>query len=390
MRRLAADIIFPITSAPVTDAVLIVSDEHNIIGIEPRSNFLESEIEMYTGALVPGFINTHCHLELSHLKNVLPQKTGLIDFVSAIPAQRNFPQEVIHAAIEKADTEMWNSGISVVGDIANKQDTFSIKAKSKIHYHTFVELLAIDPAKASLAFSNGLQLMQIAKSMGINASLVPHAPYSVSDKLMQMIYRQCSENGTACSIHFLESAEENIFIKTGAGGFKQLYENLNMPLEFSPSGKLCVESVLPNLLPDVNTLLVHNTYADMYDVTFAETLHPNLFWCLCPNANMFIENRLPDVKMLRENVQYITIGTDSLASNHTLSVLDELQVLQKHIPELTTTELLRWATLYGAKFLNLEKTYGSFDTGKTPGVVNIPDFDPTTMQLQDCHSIRLI
>ncbi|MFN3938988.1 MAG: amidohydrolase family protein [Chitinophagales bacterium] len=389
MRRLAADIIFPVSTPPVLDSVLLLSDEEKIIGIHPRADFLDSEIEIFHGALVPGFVNTHCHLELSHLKNVLPQKTGLIDFLSEVPSQRLHSDEVILAAIEEADNEMWKEGIVAVGDISNNDISFAAKAKSKIHFHTFIELLALDTEKASAVFDKGLQLLQQARSMGLHTSLAPHAPYTVSTALMQLIFQHCYTNSLPTTLHFLESAEENVFFKNGTGGFRQLYANLQLPLRFTPTNKLCVESVLPNLHPQVRTLLVHNTYASYYDVAFAENIHPHIFWCVCPNANLYIENRLPDVSILMQNVRYITIGTDSLASNHTLSVMEELKTLQKHFPQLTAETLIRWATLYGAKFLNLQETLGSFDTGKKPGVVLLRDYNPANGSLRNCSPVRI-
>ena len=135
-----------------------------------------------------------------------------------------------------------------------------------------------------------------------------------------------------------------------------------------PTGKTALESLLPDFDPQVKTLLVHNTIATEWDAEWAEDIHPNLFWCFCPNANLFIEDRMPDIPMLMKHVQYITIGTDSLASNHGLSILEELISIQNKFPEIKTNDLLRWGTLYGAKFLGIDDRFGSFDKGKKPGV----------------------
>jgi len=121
------------------------------------------------------------------------------------------------------------------------------------------------------------------------------------------------------------------------------------------------------------TLLVHNTFTSKADVEFAEAYHPNLYWCLCPNANLYIENRLPDVDMLRNAGVKITLGTDSLASNNRLSIFAEMQTLQINFG-IDFDDLLKWGTINGAEFLGVEERYGSLEPGKRPGI-NLVDFE---------------
>jgi cytosine/adenosine deaminase-related metal-dependent hydrolase len=127
---------------------------------------------------------------------------------------------------------------------------------------------------------------------------------------------------------------------------------------------------LPQLSKKVNTLLVHNTFSNKADIDFAQKEHQKLYWCLCPNANLYIENALPNVEVLKEESVKITLGTDSLASNHQLNILSEMQTLQEH-KNVSFEELLKWATLNGAEFLEIESQYGSLEIGKKPGVVLI-------------------
>ena len=115
-------------------------------------------------------------------------------------------------------------------------------------------------------------------------------------------------------------------------------------------------------------ILVHNvaTTAEDLDQT---TGGPELYFCLCPNANLYISGQLPDVELLTARGCRMVIGTDSLASNHRLSVLEELKTLQRAFPRLDTAELLGWATLNGARALQMEGRLGGFSPGKRPGVV---------------------
>ncbi|MBC8173539.1 MAG: amidohydrolase family protein [Chitinophagales bacterium] len=391
MRKIAGDIIYPITSKPVTDQVMLVSDAGQIIGFRDRKEFTEGEIETYRGALVPGFVNTHCHLELSHLKNKFPEKTGLIDFLLHVTKLRTEESEVKQAAIDVAEQEMNMHGIVAVGDMSNTTDSFKTKARGKLYYHTFIELISLDPFNVYKVMEQGEKLLASARSYGIHASLAPHAPYSVSSELLKMIARHCYENGKPTTIHMLECADENLFFYTGGGGFKKLYTELNISLKnFSPSERSSSETILPLFNRHTKTQLVHNTYATVWDIAWAEDMHPNLFWCLCPQANLYIENKLPDITLLKNNVEFITIGTDSLASNHRLSVLDELMIIQKHFPSIQADDLFRWSTLYGAKFLGIEEKYGSFDTGKFPGVNLIKDFNAETRTFRGKEKVQKI
>ena len=142
MRRITADIIYPITSNPLTDHVLLLEDDGTILNIQPLSEFDETTVEKFSGALVPGFINTHCHIELSHLKDKFPEKTGLPEFLNLVTAQREHNEEIMLNAISSAEKEMIKNGIVAVGDISNLPLSFSQKAKRNLYYHTFIELIS--------------------------------------------------------------------------------------------------------------------------------------------------------------------------------------------------------------------------------------------------------
>jgi cytosine/adenosine deaminase-related metal-dependent hydrolase len=135
---------------------------------------------------------------------------------------------------------------------------------------------------------------------------------------------------------------------------------------------------------------VHNTVSEQQDIDFVQQYFNHAYWCLCPNANLYIEKQLPDIELFRRNNCRITIGTDSLASNHTLSILDEIKSIHQYFPQIPLTELLKWSTLNGAEFLGQEQKLGSFVKGKRPGVVLIENADLQTLQLKPETTSRLI
>lgn len=373
---LSASWVYPVSSPPLKNGVVAVEDDGTIIRLLTAEEAATRNIKpdhYNRGVLVPGFINTHCHLELSHLIGKIPEHTGLPGFVQQVMQQRSATDAEIEIAMDAADTEMYAKGIVAVGDISNQARSKAVKLKSKIYYHTFVEAMGFNPARAAEIISNAAAIKYAFAPL--KATIVPHAPYSVSAELFKEIY---STSGTAddiISIHNQETPEENAFFETKTGHFLKLYEFLGLDISFfEAGGKSSIQTYLPLLSAAAKTLLVHNTFTSKADLEFAAALHTNLYWCLCPNANLYIENRLPDIQLLREKGLNITLGTDSLASDHQLSILDEMKVLQEQAA-VPFEELLRWATYNGASFLGVEQQFGSFESGKIPGINLIEDME---------------
>ena len=118
-------------------------------------------------------------------------------------------------------------------------------------------------------------------------------------------------------------------------------------------------------------IFVHNTFTTTTDIEVAQTLLKNVYWCLCPNANLYIENTLPDIAMLAKHGNTICIGTDSLASNHQLSILAELQAIKDHYPSIDWETLLRWGTFNGSLALQMNDIAGTIEPGKQPGLMHL-------------------
>ena len=125
VRKISAHTIYPVSSSPIENGVVIVDENGKIIAIDTLENHDKTEIEFFDGVIVPGFINAHCHLELSHLNGVAQTGTGLIDFISQVIKNRNHSPEIIQEAIEREEKNMIDSGIVAVGDISNTTDTFA-------------------------------------------------------------------------------------------------------------------------------------------------------------------------------------------------------------------------------------------------------------------------
>ena len=353
---------------------VLVIKENGIIESIIEETEAGDGIEYFDGIICPGFVNAHCHIELSHLKRKIPKHTGLVNFVHQVMKERTAGKEAKIAAMQTAAEEMYNSGTIAVGDICNTADSILIKQNSLLHWHNFVEVSGFVGATAQKRYDAAIEIKEIFDSKLKIAeqqnTVVPHAPYSVSKKLFEFI-NNTSANKTI-SIHNQECAAENELYLNKSGGFLELYSNVGIDIaDFKPTGKRSLESWLPSLKQQQKIILVHNTFTKKDDLHFAANYKgiETLYYCLCPNANLYIENSLPDVEMmLQENCKMI-FGTDSYASNDQLNIFEEIKTICKNFPTISLATVLQWATINGAKALEIDKVAGSFEPGKKPGVV---------------------
>jgi cytosine/adenosine deaminase-related metal-dependent hydrolase len=389
-RKFKADDIFTGTAFTGAGKVLIMNEDGRTEGIVEEADAGEG-IEAVEGMISPGFINAHCHLELSHMKGMIAEGTGLVDFVQAVMSSRGGAAEEIQQAIKDAEQEMYNNGIVAAGDICNTTDTIAAKSSSKIHWHNFIEVSGFVDAAAQKRFDAAEEILKAFKDFAkppsgfstadgastLNLepstfnSLSPHAPYSVSKTLFGLL-NEATEN-QLITIHNQESKAEDELYKAGKGKFLELYKNFGIDISsFVPTGKSSFETWTNYFDKNQLIISVHNTFTNESDLHSSFNTHHSSFnFCLCPNANLYIERSLPPVEMLMNNGCSIALGTDSYASNHQLDIASEINVLRRNFPQIPLEKMLQWATLNGAKALQMENMLGSFEKGKIPGVLQL-------------------
>ena len=377
-RKISADKIYPIVSSPIENGVVIVDESGKIISIDSIYNHDKSEVEFFDGVIVPGFINAHCHLELSHLKGIAQTGTGLIDFISQVIKNRNHSQEIIQQAIQSEEKNMIDSGIVAVGDISNTTDTFAQKQKENLHYYTFVEYFDLfqEENTKNVIGQYDVVFDQLTETSKNKKSKVPHAPYSVSIQLFEML--RFAQQGKTISIHNQETPPENELFQTRTGDFIGFYERIGFDTKYIPyTNNSAIHYSLDYLEKQNKNLFVHNTLTTKEDIffTFDVLNKEDVFWATCPNANLYIENRLPNYRNFLETNAQVCIGTDSLTSNWQLNILEEMKTILKFSSYLDFETVLKWATINGAKALGFDKELGSIEIGKTPGLVLIENME---------------
>ena len=353
------------------DDKVLITDDDGVVQDIVAGTEAGNDVQQFSGILSPGFINCHCHLELSHMKGLIPERTGLGKFVLNVVQQRHFPDEEILQAIEKAEDEMLANGIVAVGDICNNALTVAQKTKGRMYYHNFIEASGFLPQIAQQRFERSVGFFkEYAMNYSIpveSNSIVPHAPYSVANELWELTIHFPGNH--LFTIHNQETAAENEWFINKQGEFAEMYAAMNIDASFfKPYGKSSLQTYLSKFLSNQSVILVHNVHTSEEDILFAKDSGKQLHWCLCPNANQYITGQLPDIDLMIKHGCEIVLGTDSLASNHQLSILEEMKTIQQHFPHIEMETMLQWATSNGAKALQMYSLLGSFEKGKRPGV----------------------
>lgn len=381
MKHFSAQYIFTNSGAPVKRGVVTTDDEGTILNIEETGGKLEERhsTEFHNGIIIPGFVNCHCHLELSHMNGVIKRGSGLGSFIEQVRKKRETDTSKIITAFQTADNEMSKEGIVLCADICNTSLTFNLKTESSIRYFNLLEVFGIDPDKATKRLVEIDKVAESASKSDLPFVLTPHSVYSMSLTLLKLL-KERGKNNPVTSIHFMETPGEKTFLENHSGPVFTSFEKSGLIPQRLETVDNHYAAITKELTRSGNLILVHNTFIDRQTIRLVKT-RDDLFWCLCPNSNIYIENEIPPVTLLMEEDCELVIGTDSLASNNKLSILEEIKTLQLNFPLLTIEELVRWATLNGARALGMVDTFGKIETGMKPGLLLLQNVDLINMKL---------
>ncbi len=377
MRYLNAEIIFSDNQTWGPTYVLVLDDENKVLEISTKDQVPNEQIEQFNGWIIPGLVNAHCHLELSHMKGMIPTGTGLTQFIRNVVERRSEDETQLQQAIINADKEMLQQGIVAVGDISNRSDTFETKRRSALNYYTFLEVFDFFQGdKSQDVFFNAEKLLsKYPKQSNCRISISPHAPYSCSPELFDLVDSYYENKKAILSIHNQETVQETLMFKDKTGDIVHLFESYGIDLSSFPANeKDSIDYLMEVVDPSLQLLLVHNTCTKASQIQAAEKQFDHLFWVTCPSANLYIENRLPDYEIFDTMKVKMCVGTDSLASNWRLDVWEEMKTIYKFNSYLAPNHILNWGTINGAHALQWEDELGSFEAGKNPGA-NLITFD---------------
>lgn len=391
-RRIAAEYVYTLESAePIVNGYVEFEEDGTILGVGKCSDG-EQVLE---GALVPGFVNSHCHLELSHLHKKFRKGTGMAGFIDQINDLRDWASDDVKTELVRQWMDkLWKDGVSAIADISNDASSFPVKSSSPIYTRTFLEVFGTEPEDCQKVMDSVYELHAVAKGFGIDAAPVPHSCYTMSPDLLSAASAAGLESGFL-SYHSQESQEEEDLLISGTGAMADNRRRAGMstpPVTGESSLKYFLDRLeaVKSAPHDEHILLVHNVTLRQDDIDAAKKAMNNVYWAICPLSNIFIHNSLPPVQLMRDNDLKICLGTDSLSSNDDLDMIAELKCLRENFPQVPMVELLKWASLNGAEFLGKQNVLGSLSEGKRPGIVHVSGLDENGNITGDSLSERII
>ena len=367
IRKIASHYLLTLQGFYKHPLITVDAKSGEILGVECYGGNLDftAGVEFYSGILCPGFTNAHCHSELSYLKGAIAEGVGYAGFAAAMAQVRGgFSAEERQAAIIEADRQMWEEGVNFVADIVNDDTSFEVKSKSPIKYHSFAEVFGLK--KSNIEYCKSL-------TINPNTTLTPHSVYSVQQGDFTEV---CNSVTAPLSIHFKESEAEQLLFE-GKGSLAEWYSAVGFECDFLHFGSPA-QRIVESIPADKSVIFIHNCYVTQADIDLIMShFTAPVYWVLCPRSNRYISGVVPNVaELLIKNNLNICIGTDSLASNHSLSILEEL----KCFGNIPLEKLLIWATYNGAAAL-----------GQKPcGLINICGADLEGMKLTAKTTVKRV
>ena len=367
--------VLPVSGPPIAGgAVLVAGDRIRAVGpaAEVLRGFTGPVCDHGNGAILPGLVNCHTHLEFSALAGMIPPQERWQDWLELTLAA--FPQvrpEQREAGIRRGLEDLRRYGAAAVADISNSGESLTHLGTAPLDYQLFFECLGFD----LLDLKRLEEAFPFFAGAGADAdpgvAAAAHAPYSVSPALFRAIKEWNGARNRPQSVHLGESAAETGFLAEGGGFFQGLLERRGRWTPgFQPPG-LTPAAYLDSLdFLDGNTLAVHGCWLNSADC--ALLARANSWLVLCPRANAYTSAGAPPVTdLLRAGVR-LALGTDSLAGNHDLNLFGEMLWLYRRYPQYPPDLWLRLGTLEGARALKRDQDLGSLEPGKKAALGFLP------------------
>ncbi len=356
------------TDTLLQDAAVHVSDQGRISRIEPsRSGSPGRQVRVLdwgSAVLMPGFVNSHTHLELSLLGGTAGKPSSFADWLGWVFSRRRdlTPEQFRESALAGAVLAL-QSGTTLIGDISSSGESKRALQPLGIRRVVFEESLALDPARADEAVREvDRRLTQVVPDAVLASGLSPHAPYSVSAKLYRDLAAMAQHRTIPLATHVAESPEEIEFLESGTGHIREFLTGIGampdgwIPPRLDPIAYLEVLGIL-----DRAPLLIHCNYLDANSMITIHRKRCSVVYC--PRSNAFFGHEEHPVRQLLDLGVNVALGTDSLASNESLSMLDEMRFLYRERRDLRCGEIFRMATLNGAAALGFGGISGRLRRG---------------------------
>jgi len=372
--------IVPVTSAPIENGLIVV-ESGQIVSVEKVGIPDPSVVDLGDAVVIPGLVNAHAHLELTACHDRVPYRgsfTGWIEQLTAVNPHTQ-PGDALEQSIRDGLQQSLAAGTTTVADIGAGPCVFSQWKQASINILGFLEVLGIGPMLVQNHMRSTANTFEVCQNhlktnpndTSLRIGISPHAPFSTDPSLYRDAVAFAQNNRLPICTHLAETQEESQFLSDATGPFRELLEKFNLwDGSFQPPRCSPIQYARQLGLLECQPLLVHVNYLSDQDLDLIAEKPCSIAYC--PRSHHFFKHqshRYRDMIALGINV---CIGTDSLASNESLSILDELRFLRTRDQDITNQQLIEMATIAGARALKLGNRLGSLETGKRADLTVIP------------------
>lgn len=325
------------------------------------------------GAILPGLVNAHTHLELSWMRDQVAPASTMPEWVEGLMAlRRAVGHEPVQPILEGIQ-EVRQAGTALVGDITNTLAAYEGLAASPMSGVIFREMLGFNvPDATALVAAAHAQINALPANARLRASVVPHAPYSVSPALLRAIADAAGSG--PLSIHLAESVEEVEFLRSGTGAWRELLARLGAWSDtWQAPGGSPVDYIASHGLLTARLLAVH--CVQLSDRELRQLADAGATVVTCPRSNRWTGAGLPPIARFYASGVRVAVGTDSLSSVEDLNLFGELRLMRELAPDVPAREILASATKHGADALGFGDELGTLEVGKRAEMiaVTVPD-----------------
>jgi cytosine/adenosine deaminase-related metal-dependent hydrolase len=374
--------VLPILTAPIADGAVLVEGTGEAATVRAVGSVADlagmggpgvRELDHGEGVLLPGLVNAHTHLELSALRDLSRLGVSYGDWLREVrTALAALTADAAAPAIASGVAECIAAGTALVGDVSDRGWSVRPLVRSPLAGRVFHEVVGFDPRQAEpvLAEVRGrLAAAESASSEAFRHSLAPHAPYSVSMRLLRLIRGVNAQDGRPTAIHLAESAAEDEFFATGEGPIQRLKAELGTTVSgWEPPGEPSVQYLARIGWFEGRQIAAHGTQLSARGIEILRRAPGPVTVCLCPRSNRTLDVGKAPARALAAAGVPLALGTDSLASAPSLSLFDELAAAAADYG-LEPESLLHAATLGGATALGFGAEHGAIAPGRAARLI---------------------
>jgi aminodeoxyfutalosine deaminase len=350
------------------NAAVHVSSPGRISRIEPWQGAPASpDIEVVdwgSAVIMPGLVNAHAHLELTCLHGRLVRFSSFCDWLSQLILQRRQWKREDYVESARRGSEMAvRSGTTLIGDISASGVSWEALRSVRLRKVVFEEALSFLPERAGeILASIEDRLNKREPESLLCPGISPHAPYSVSGELFCSLSALARRMSLPLAIHAAETLEEIEFLNSGTGAFRQFLTTLAvLPDAYQPPRMRPIPYLEKLGVLEGPVLLIHCNYLDPESMAIILRSRSSVVYC--PRSHGFFGHAEHPVRELLDRGINVALGTDSLASNDSLSLLEEMRYLYRMRKDLKSCEIFRMATLNGAAALGFGTSAGRLRCG---------------------------